>query len=97
MAENRASKSSSTVRPADTTILGPTMPLSDSPQPDRVDTTVVVSKRDDLAPGVHAALGASGARQGHRIAQHLLERAARRPPTVSTSRFSAKPWKPEPS
>ena len=52
---------------------------------------------DHLTPGVHAGVGAAGTRSARPAARSTVSRWRRKvPPTVATSAFSAKPWKPDP-
>ena len=51
----------------------------------------------DLAPRVHAGVGAPGARQLDRLAHDRGDGAGSSPITVRTPGLAAKPWNPAPS
>ena len=92
VAEKRASKSWATTVGSRTTIAGPHSLFSDrcSAGPGRRRRPRV--EADHLAPGVHAGVGAPGAGQLHRLAEHPPSASRSTPATVRTPGCAAKPW-----
>ena len=98
MAEKRASKSGSATSASRTAIDGPAQ-LVDRRAAGRARSrpSAGASKRDDLAPRVHAGVGAAGGGEHDRVAEDAREAPASVPATVRTPRFGAKPWNADPS